>query len=94
MIWSDYGYLLSKNKFGENSIIVSQTGISGSTILGKNCIVGGQAGIAGHLKIGNNVRIAAKSGVTKSFPDDSILGGFPARDILVWKKSMAKLYKN
>ena len=21
MIWSDYGYLLSKNKFGENSII-------------------------------------------------------------------------
>ena len=21
MIWSDYGYLLSKNKFGENSLI-------------------------------------------------------------------------
>ena len=81
-------------KIGENSIIVSQTGISGSTILGNNCIVGGQVGISGHLTIGNNVKIAGKSGVTKSFPDNSIIGGFPARDIQIWRRSMAKLYKN
>ena len=79
---------------GQNTIIVSQTGISGSTKIGSNCIIGGQVGIAGHLKIGDNVQIGAKSGVTKSFSNNSIIGGFPARDIKKWKKSLAKIYKD
>mgnify|MGYP001157186130 FL=1 len=64
------------------------------SVLGNNCIIAGQVGIAGHLTIGNNVKIAAKTGVTKNFPDNCTIGGFPARDIKTWKKSMAKLYKN
>ena len=79
---------------GENSIIVSQTGISGSTKLGKNCIVGGQVGFVGHLIIGNNVKIAGRSGVTKNFPDNSTIAGFPARDIKIWKRSVAKQLKD
>tara|TARA_B100001123_G_C15206807_1_gene985609 strand:- start:161 stop:1156 length:996 start_codon:yes stop_codon:yes gene_type:complete len=79
---------------GNNTIIVSQTGISGSTKIGSNCILGGQAGLSGHLTIGNNVQIGAKSGVIKSFADNSIIAGFPARDIKIWKKSLARIYKD
>ena len=81
-------------QIGQNTIIAAQTGISGSTKLGNNCILGGQVGIAGHLNIGNNVIIAAKSGVTKNIEDNSIIAGFPARDIKKWRKSIAKQYKD
>ena len=56
--------------------------------------MGGQVGIAGHLKIGNNVTIAAKSGVTKNIEDGSVVAGFPAVDIKIWKKNIINQYKN
>ena len=55
--------------------------------------MGGQVGIGGHLKIGNNVTIAGKSGVTKNINDNSVIAGFPAVDIKIWKKSMINQYK-
>ena len=78
---------------GEHSIIAAQVGIAGSTIIGDNVMIGGQAGIAGHIKIGKNVMIAAKSGVTKNIIDNSKVSGFPAVDILKWKKNIIKQYK-
>lgn len=63
---------------GENSIIISQAGIAGSTRIGKNVILAGQVGVAGHIKIGNNVKVAAKGGVTKSVEDNEVLYGNPA----------------
>ena len=65
---------------GENSIIVAQVGISGSTTIGKNVIIAGQAGLIGHIVIGDNVVIAGKSGVTKDIPDNLHISGFPARE--------------
>ena len=46
--------------------------------------------ISGHLVIGNNVTIAGKSGVTKNIADNSIIAGFPAKDIKLWKKEIIK----
>ena len=37
---------------GPMSIVVAQTGISGSTILGRGVVLAGQVGLAGHLKVG------------------------------------------
>ena len=71
---------------GDNTIIAGQVGIAGSASIGKNCLVGGQAGIAGHISIGDNVKIAAKSGVTKNIKDNAVVAGFPALDIITWKK--------
>jgi len=53
-------------EIGENTVIISQTGIAGSTKIGKNCLIGGQVGIVGHLKIADNVKIEAQSGVASS----------------------------
>jgi len=79
---------------GENACIAAQTGISGSVIIGSNSTIGGQVGFAGHINIGNNVIIAAKSGVTKNIKDNSIVAGFPAVDIKLWKRKIIKERKN
>ncbi len=66
-------------KIGENCVIVSQSGIAGSSILGNGVIMAGQSGVSDHVKVGNNVVILAKSGVTKDVPDNTVVSGFPAR---------------
>ncbi|MBI4432218.1 MAG: UDP-3-O-(3-hydroxymyristoyl)glucosamine N-acyltransferase [Candidatus Omnitrophica bacterium] len=76
---------------GENSLVVSQAGISGSTELGKNNIIAGQAGLVGHLTLGDNVVVCARSGVTKSLPDGSVVLGEPARPISEQKRILAAI---
>jgi UDP-3-O-[3-hydroxymyristoyl] glucosamine N-acyltransferase len=63
---------------GRNTVIASQTGVSGSTKIGENCMIGGQVGISGHLKIGNNVKVLGQTGVTKNLKDNEIVHGTPA----------------
>ena len=79
---------------GKNTCIAAQTGISGSVTFDDNVIVGGQSGFAGHINIGKNVIVAAKSGVTKNIKENSVIAGFPAIDINVWKKQIIKQKKN
>ncbi len=64
---------------GENSIVVAQTGISGSTTIGKNVVLAGQSGIIGHIDIGDNAVIAAQAGVTKSVAQNTCVSGYPAK---------------
>jgi UDP-3-O-[3-hydroxymyristoyl] glucosamine N-acyltransferase len=64
---------------GENSIIVAQTGISGSTTIGKGVTLAGQSGIVGHISIGDNAIVAAQAGVTKSVPPNTKVSGYPAK---------------
>lgn len=61
---------------GENTVVASQTGISGSTEIGKNCVIAGQAGIAGHIKIADYTTIGAKTGVSKNIkkPNQFLFG--------------------
>jgi len=71
---------------GENSVIVSQVGISGSTKLGKSVVVGGQAGLVGHITVGDRVMIAARSGVTKDVAPNSVIAGAPGTSHSRWLK--------
>ena len=74
---------------GQDCLIVSQAGISGSTELGKNVIVAGQAGIVGHVTIGDEAIIGARSGVSKSVPAKTVVLGEPARPIQEQKRLFA-----
>ena len=78
---------------GKNACIAAQTGISGSVKIGDNVTIGGQVGFAGHISIGHYVVIAAKSGVTKNIKENSVVAGFPAIDIKVWKRNLIKQRK-
>jgi len=66
---------------GENTVIASQTGISGSTKIGNNCILAGQVGIVGHIEINDNVIIMAKSGIPKTIKKPGKYFGYPAKDL-------------
>ncbi|MCV6599063.1 MAG: UDP-3-O-(3-hydroxymyristoyl)glucosamine N-acyltransferase [Alphaproteobacteria bacterium] len=76
---------------GENSVIVSQVGVSGSTKIGKFCVLAGQAGIAGHLKIEDGAKIAAQSGVISNISAGEEVMGCPAIPIKQFFKQAAYL---
>jgi UDP-3-O-[3-hydroxymyristoyl] glucosamine N-acyltransferase len=78
---------------GENTAIVSQAGIAGSTKVGSNCQIGGQVGLAGHLKIGDNVKIGAQSGVTNDLKDGDTVLGSPSLDVTRQVRAMI-VYKS
>lgn len=84
---------------GENSIIVAQTGISGSTTIGNNVTLAGQSGVIGHVTVGDNTVVAGKAGVTKSVPPNSCVSGFPAKPHTIAKRinacvqNLPELYK-
>ncbi len=65
-------------EIGRHNVIVSQTGIAGSTKVGDHNQIGGQVGIAGHLHIGDRVRIAAQSGIGSNLSDGAMVQGSPA----------------
>ena len=56
-------------------------GNSGHSSIGDNVVIFPGAVIAGNLKIGNHVLVLANSVVTKNVPDNSIVGGIPAKVI-------------
>jgi len=66
---------------GAHSIIVSQTGISGSTSLGRYVTLAGQVGLAGHLNVGDKATITAQSGLNKDVPAGAVLAGHHALPI-------------
>lgn len=72
---------------GEDCMIVSQVGISGSTQVGNHVIMGGQVGVAGHLKIGDNVMLGAKSGVPGNVAANQTLSGTPCIPHRDWLKA-------
>jgi UDP-3-O-[3-hydroxymyristoyl] glucosamine N-acyltransferase len=66
---------------GPLSIVVAQTGISGSTTLGRGVVLAGQVGLAGHLHVGAGATVTAQSGITKDVPPGVTLSGRHARPI-------------
>ncbi len=74
---------------GENSLLVAQVGLSGSTILGKNVVMGGQAASSGHLTLGDQVMVAARGAVHKDLPKGAVVGGVPAIPVRQWAKACA-----
>jgi UDP-3-O-[3-hydroxymyristoyl] glucosamine N-acyltransferase len=78
---------------GRACVLVSQTGISGSTRLGDFVMVGGQTGIAGHLTIGPGAQLAAQSGVMRDVAPGEKVGGSPALPFTTFMRLNALLSK-
>lgn len=73
---------------GRHCIIVSQTGISGSSELGDFVALGGQVGLLGHLKVGTGAQIAGSSNVRGDVPAGARWGGTPAKPVRQWFREL------
>ena len=77
---------------GEHSVMVSQSGVAGSTTLGRNVVMGGQSASAGHLKIAPFTTLASRSGVTKTIDEPyKTFAGFPLMEHRSWLKLQGKI---
>jgi UDP-3-O-[3-hydroxymyristoyl] glucosamine N-acyltransferase len=85
-------------RIGRHCIIVSQTGISGSSTLGDFVVLAGQVGIADHCRIGNGARLAGRTAMItgQEIEGGRDYGGIPAKPIRDWMRevyAMATLTK-
>jgi UDP-3-O-[3-hydroxymyristoyl] glucosamine N-acyltransferase len=68
-------------QIGRHCVLVSQTGISGSTILGDYVVTGGQAGISDHISIGAGAAVGAQAGVLENIAPGTRVTGYPAKPV-------------
>lgn len=54
--------------------------LEGPTI-GDHLLIGCGASVVGNITLGNNVKVSINSAVDKSFPDEAVLIGVPARNV-------------
>ena len=78
-------------RLGRGCVIVSQAGISGSTVLDDHVMVAGQAGLTGHLRIGRRARIGAQAGVMSDVPAGADVVGSPAQPVREFFRHVAIL---
>ena len=80
-------------RLGRCCIVVSQAGISGSTVLEDFVVVAAQAGLIGHLRIGAKARIGAQAGVMRDVASGADVLGAPAMPVREFFRQVATLRK-
>ncbi|MDR1497732.1 MAG: UDP-3-O-(3-hydroxymyristoyl)glucosamine N-acyltransferase [Puniceicoccales bacterium] len=84
---------------GRHCILVSQSGMAGSTILEDYVMLAGQAGLAGHLRIGRGSQIAAQCGVMSDVPPGVVMMDSPAlplqtaKRLIILRRRLPELFK-
>lgn len=66
---------------GEHTVLRSQVGVAGSTVIGAGCEIGEKTGIKGHIEIGDNVNVSAFSGIHRGLNAGEKVMGVPARPV-------------
>ncbi len=81
-------------RVGLGSILVTQVGLSGSTILNEYVVMGGQSGTTGHLEVAPFTTISARGVVSKSIKEPKKQwAGFPLIEHKSWLKLQAKIQR-
>lgn len=78
-------------RLGRCCVLVSQVGISGSTVFDDFVVVAGQVGIAGHLHIGKGARLGGQAGVMGDVPAGAEFLGSPAMPVRAFFRQVATL---
>jgi UDP-3-O-[3-hydroxymyristoyl] glucosamine N-acyltransferase len=81
-------------EIGKNTVIASQTGVSGSAKIGESNVIGGQVGVVGHVTLAKGTQIQAKSGINKSIEvENKKWGGAPAQTYQNYMRSQVVIQR-
>jgi acetyltransferase-like isoleucine patch superfamily enzyme len=70
------------HNYDDSGKLIREQGVTRKGIkIGSNCWIGSKVTVLDGVKIGDNCVIAAGSVVTKTFPENTLLGGVPAKKI-------------
>jgi UDP-3-O-[3-hydroxymyristoyl] glucosamine N-acyltransferase len=72
---------------GRRSLLASQVGIAGSTVLEDEVTLAGQVGVNGHIRIGKGAVASGKTGVTHDVKPGAFISGYPGIPNLEWRKA-------
>ena len=72
-------FISHNTDIGENTFVVGETIMFGSSSAGKNCIISGNSTIANFVHIGDESILGMGAVATKSIPEYSVAIGFPAK---------------
>lgn len=78
-------------RVGEHGMIISQSGVSGSSSLGKHTILAGQVGVVGHVEVGGGIIVMGDSVVTKSLKEPGRYAGNPAVPLMKYQRQQAEV---
>ncbi len=74
-------------RIGRRSLLASQVGIAGSTVVEEEVTLAGQVGVNGHIRIGRGAVASGKTGVTRDVAPGTFLSGYPGIPNREWRKS-------
>lgn len=66
---------------GEDTILVAQSGIAGSSKLGKRVVMSGQSAVIDHMTVCDDAVLVQRAGVTKDITEAGTWAGTPAKPI-------------
>ena len=78
-------------RIGRRSLLASQVGIAGSTVLEDDVTLAGQVGVNGHIHIGKGAVASGKTGVTRNVAPGAFISGYPGMPNREWRKSQVLL---
>jgi UDP-3-O-[3-hydroxymyristoyl] glucosamine N-acyltransferase len=80
-------------QIGRHNLLISQTGIAGSSTTGDYVVTAGQAGIVDHVRIGDRAVVGAQAGVIRDVAAGECVFGSPARPDRDMKRMIMSLEK-
>ena len=78
-------------RIGQRSLIASQVGIAGSTVVEDDVTLAGQVGVNSHIHIGKGAIASGKTGVTRNVEPGAFISGYPGLPNLEWRKAQVAL---
>jgi len=73
----------------QDALIVSQSGVAGSSKVGKRVVISGQAAVSDHVKVADDAVLLHRCGVTQDIESSGMWAGLPAKPFKEYVRNLS-----